>query len=73
MSLQVWLPLTGDSRQQGLSDVTISNNNATFDTNGKLGGCYVFNGVDNAIGVGNLSTMTTADFTFTCWFYHDDT
>lgn len=73
MSLQVWLPLTRDLRQQGLSIGSITSNNASFDTNGKLGGCYIFNGVDNAIGVGNLSTMTTTDFTFTCWFYHDDT
>jgi len=73
MSLQVWLPLTRDLRQQGLSTGSITCNNASFDTNGKLGGCYVFSGVDNAIGVGNLSTMTTTDFTFTCWFYHDDT
>lgn len=73
MSLQVWLPLTQDLRQQGLSTGSITSSNASFDTNGKLGGCYVFSGVDNAIGVGNLSTMTSTDFTFTCWFYHDDT
>ena len=42
MSLQVWLPLTKDLRNQGLSDVTVTNNGATFNSAGKLGGCYNF-------------------------------
>ena len=40
MSLQVWLPLTKDLRQQGLSNVAVTNNGATFNSTGKLGGCY---------------------------------
>ena len=44
MSLQVWLPLTKDLRQQGLSNTTVTNNGATYSsTGGKLGGCYYFN------------------------------
>lgn len=74
MSLRVWLPLTKDLRQQGLSDVTVTNNGATYSsTGGKLGGCYIFDGVDDAITVGNLSTLVTDNFSFACWFYHDDT
>lgn len=43
MSLVVWLPLTKDLRQQGLSDVEAINNGATYSsTGGKLGGCYSF-------------------------------
>lgn len=42
MSLRIWLPLTKDLRNQGLDDVTVTNNGATFDANGKLGGCYSF-------------------------------
>lgn len=42
MSLQVWLPLTKDLRNQGLSNVTVTNNGATFNSAGKLGGCYTF-------------------------------
>ena len=49
MSLQVWLPLTKDLRQQGLSDMTVTNNGATFDSSGKLGGCYSFNGSSNYV------------------------
>lgn len=40
MSLVVWLPMTKDLRQQGLSDVEVTNNGATFNSAGKLGGCY---------------------------------
>ena len=52
MSLQVWLPLTKDLRNQGLANVTVTNNGATFNSEGKLGGCYSFDGVDDAITIG---------------------
>ena len=41
MSLQVWLPLNkeGEFQNQGLADITITNNGATYDANGKIGGC----------------------------------
>ena len=47
MSLRVWLPLTKNLRNQGLSNVTVTNNGATYSsTGGKLGGCYTFDGND---------------------------
>ena len=74
MSLQVWLPLTKDLRNQGLSNTAITNSGATYSaTGGKLGGCYIFDGSDDSIGIGDLSTLVNTDFTFACWFYHDDT
>lgn len=39
MSLKVWLPLDGDLRNLGCSDVTITNG-GTIDNNGKIGKCY---------------------------------
>ena len=56
MSLQIWLPLTKDLRQQGLSDTVITNHGAIFDSNGKLGGCYSFDGTND-----NLSYTPSVD------------
>ena len=42
MSLQVWLPLNGTLDNQGLSNVTVTNNGATVNNNGKIGKCYYF-------------------------------
>ena len=40
MSLQIWLPLTKDLRQQGLNSTTIEEvTSAVFDNSGKLGKC----------------------------------
>ena len=74
MSLQVWLPLTKDLRQQGLNERVVTNTGATYSsTGGNLGGCYIFDGTDDALAIGNLSTLVTNDFSFACWFYHDET
>lgn len=74
MALKIWLPLTKDLRNQGTNNGIITNSGATYSaTNGKLGGCYILDGSDDAIGIGNLSTLVDTEFTFACWFYHDDT
>ena len=74
MSLQVWLPLTKDLRQQGLSNTIVGNTGATYSsTGGKLGGCYIFDGVDDSLTIGNLSTLVDSEYSFACWFYHDET
>ena len=69
MALQVWLPLTKDLRNQGLSDVTVTNNGATFNSAGKLGGCYYFNVSgylkENSF---NWSNFNTSEFSICCWY-----
>lgn len=67
MSLQVWLPMTKDLRQQGLSDVTVTNNGATFNSAGKLGGCYSFGTGNSYITVDSTPLETFTEFSFACW------
>lgn len=40
--LKVWLPLDGDLRNLGVSDVKITNNGASINNSGKIGSCYHF-------------------------------
>ena len=68
MSLIVWLPLNGDLENQGLSNITITNNGATVDNNGKIGKCYRFgngsasnNGInlnDNFVSIGSECSIS---------------
>ena len=67
MSLQVWLPLNGSLENKGLADVTVTNNNATVDSSGKIGQCYSFNGSNSKI-VNTLSSAVTSSVgTLCCW------
>ena len=68
MALQVWLPLTKDLRNQGLSDVTVTNNGATFNSAGKLGGCYYFNrSTPNYLKITNPLTTATNGVSMAFW------
>ena len=67
MALQVWLPLTKDLRNQGLSNVTVTNNGATFNSAGKLGGCYSFGTGNSYITVDSTPLKTFTEFSFACW------
>ena len=72
MALQVWLPLTKDLRQQGLSNVTVTNNGATYSsTGGKLGGCYSFDGTNDRIWTTGLNISGNA-ISICCWFKRDN-
>lgn len=75
MSLVLWLPLTKDLRNQGLSDVTVTNNGATYSaTDGKLGGCYSFDGSDDGIRLDGdiIPQLQTTDFSICFWTYSND-
>ena len=68
MSLQVWLPMTKDLRNQGLSDVTVTNNGATFNSAGKLGGCYKTSSTAT-IDLGyNGNQINSGSISFGGWF-----
>ena len=73
MSLQVWLPLTKDLRQQGLSGMTVENHNATLNTAGKLGSCYYFNGSQQWLQLSNnLGNFYNNDWSVACWLKPTD-
>ena len=65
MSLQIWLPLNGNLNNQGLANVTITNNGATVNDNGKIGKCYYFNG-SSYIKISLPSSITSLKNTTIC-------
>ena len=65
MSLVVWLPLNGNLENQGLSNVTVTNNGATVDNNGKIGKCYKFDETYLTISTGLPANPTV--FSFCSW------
>ena len=64
MSLLVWLPLTNGLANEGLADITMTNNGATEVTNGKLGKCYSFS--SSSID-GTLSNFNKDCWSAACW------
>ena len=71
MSLQVWLPLTQDLRNQGLCGVNVLNNGATLNSSGKLGQCYSFNGSSNYLYMNY--NFYSSKYTFSTWIYTTST
>lgn len=69
MSLQVWLPLNGDLTNQGLTPVTVTNNGATVDNNGKIGKCYSFDGSDDYFSLAGLTCAGWSELSIACWCY----
>ena len=65
MSLQVWLPLNGDLKNQGLSDVVLNNSGITY-TDGKIGQAANFS--SSCIGITNTPITGSIDnFSFCFW------
>lgn len=61
MSLKVWLPLNGNLYNQGCSNVTVTNNGATVNANGKIGSCYHFGTASQYMNISKeaMNTFTT--------------
>ena len=74
MSLRVWLPLNGDLRNQGISDLIFSaaSSNTTTNANGKIGTCYT----NNSHSVGGLISdkpiLLGSQYSMCCWFKFTD-
>ena len=71
MGLQVWLPLNGDLRNNGLTNATITNSGATINDNGKFGKCYSFDGTNDKIQISNAPTPS--DVSVAMWFKRNAT
>ena len=63
--LQIWLPLNGNLTQQGLSNVTVTNNGSvSVDDSGKIGKCYYFNRTNYLTTPIPFSTTTSMSLAF---------
>lgn len=68
MSLRVWLPLNGDLKNQGLDDITVTNNGATINSNGKIGSCYSFDGSAHYLQFDkSLTNLYCGEFSWALW------
>ena len=66
MALQVWLPLRGNLRNQGLSPNIIICNSATYESNGKIGQCLKIN---NYSSISTTIAALTNKTQFSCSFW----
>ena len=62
--LSVWLPLIETLKQQGLSDMEVVNHGALPNSAGRLGACFLCDGVDDYI---SGTYEATANITFAAW------
>ena len=77
MSLLVWLPLNGNLNNQGLHEVTFSNENTTnlsVNASGKIGSCYQ-RATKQTAGriISNAKVVLNDDFSMCCWAYVSET
>ena len=74
MALKIWLPLNKDFRNQGLSDVAVTNVGATVSAGGKIGAAYSNttdgNGVNLVGFMDELKTYST--YSMCAWVYMSD-
>ena len=70
MALRVWLPLNGTLENKGISDITVTNNGATVDNNGKIGKCYKNTGTTYCTAP--IDIKVNSPFSL-CFWYRIDT
>lgn len=64
MSLIHWWPLNGNTTDYGLNPISLINNGAIIDNNGKIGKCYSFDGSNDYL---SATITVTSEMSFTCW------
>ena len=66
--------MTKDLTQQGISDITVSNNGVTLDnSNGKLGKCYYFDGNAHYLQFSeSVGDLYSGDFSYAVWLKPTD-
>ena len=67
MALQVWLPLNGNLKNNGLFPTKPINYGATVNNFGKIGSCYLFDGVDDYLDSGYGESVSNQNLTITMW------
>lgn len=68
MPLRIWLPLTENTENQGLTNSTVTASNVTSNASGKIGKCYSFNGTNSYImGTNPPLNNSSEEFTYCCW------
>jgi len=73
MALRVWLPLDGDLRNLGASDIEVANNGATIDNAGKIGKCYYFDGNMHYLQLSkSVGDLYSGDFSWAVWLKPTD-
>ena len=73
MSLQVWLPLNGNTSNQGLKGLSMAGSPASWG-NGKIGKCATFTGSTNNVIYNNTTELNYTDnFSFCLWVNHNYT
>lgn len=71
--LKIWLPLDGDLRNLGTSDIEVTNNGVTVDNAGKIGKCYYFNGSAQYLQLSKtLGDIYSSDFSWCVWLKPTD-
>lgn len=68
MALRVWLPLNGNINNYGISGVSVTNNGANVDNNGKIGKCYNFDGTDDRISA-TTQYVSSYPISIAAWIY----
>ncbi len=63
MALKVWLPLNGSLENKGISNVTVTNNGATINNNGKIGKCYS----PATCTITNIGDIVNDNITYSFW------